>query len=140
MRSLRSLTILTTLGSLRSLTVLTELRNLTVLTTLTATEVIVAVLHQLGSLLLESLGLLQTACCQIIVIALEHAAVCCEHIGCVDIAVGIAVGESPHIIGCTTTLSIGRFHILRQTGIIVQTIGDGGSITQVMVVVQDRVG
>ena len=94
----------------------------------------------MSSLGLESLGLLETTGSKVIVVALEYTACSCEHIGGIYVIVCIAVGESPHVIGGTAALSIGRFHILGQAGIIVQAIGNGGGVTQVMVVVKHRVG
>ena len=93
-----------------------------------------------GSFGKQSLGLLLGTLCQFVVITRQCP--CCrkEHTCSLLVEHRIASGESPHVVGCTTALAVGRNLVGFQTGVIVQSVGNGGSIAQMVVVVKHRIG
>ena len=95
---------------------------------------------QILSFCFQALCLGEGTLCQLIVIALQRPTGSLEHLNGIQILIRIARGKGPHIIGRATALAIGRHLVGLQRGIVMQTIGDRGGITQVMVVVEDGVG
>ena len=96
--------------------------------------------HQCLRLSHETLRLCECPLCECVVIAGQCFAGSCKHRGSLEVEARVAGGERPHVVGGATTLTVGRYLIGFQTGVVMQTVGDRGGIAQMMVVVEYGVG
>ena len=62
-----------------------------------------------------------------------------KHRGSTEVELRTAGGECPHVVGRTASLSIGAYLVGFQRRIIVQTVGNRRSITEMVVVVENTV-
>ena len=95
---------------------------------------------EFGGLLHEPLRLGEGALGQLVVVPLEGMAGGGKHRGGTEVELRTAGGEGPHVVRRTAALAVGTHLIGLQRRVVVQAVGDRGSIAQMVIVVEDGVG